>query len=362
MVLELARQVEQPWSVGMAFGKCDILLDEEDLLLRDILGSSDMSQRDLALGFLHGRAAVRGQTWLEGIQGREIVETWTPQQRADFYRCLPFCASTWDALEATDAETQHLYWREVAIYGHGDMPTEGCERAVMKFVEYGRLGSAVKFLSLHSWMDDRRFGSQRIADVLEHVVQGATTETIDWRTLARDVSRLLGILQDSGEIDDVRMARLEWFFLPLLHHAERKPKALHRTLAEDPSFFVEVLSCVYKSEDEEPREVSEEQQMRALLAHELLDSWRQPPGLGEDGAVDAEKVRAWLNRARELAAARGRGAAGDHHIGQVFIYYPQGADGAWPHEAVRDLLEEVASEHIEPTFKGCVLLRCVYEP
>jgi hypothetical protein len=158
MVLELARQVEQPWSVGMAFGKCDILLDEEDRLLRDILGSSDVSQRDLALGFLHGRAAVRGQTWLDSIQGRKIVETWTPHQRADLYRCLPFCASTWDALEATDAEMQHLYWREVAIYGHGDMPTEGCERAVMKFVEYGRLGSAVKFLSLHSRMDDAASG------------------------------------------------------------------------------------------------------------------------------------------------------------------------------------------------------------
>jgi hypothetical protein len=129
--------------------------------------------------------------------------------------------------------------------------------------------------------------------------------------------------------------------------SERKPKTLHRALAEDLDFFVEVLSWVYKAEDEEPRDVSEEQQLRVRLGYDLLDSWRQPPGLSEDGAVDAEKLRAWLNRARELAAARGRGAAGDHHIGQVFIYYPQGADGAWPHEAVRDLLEEVASEHIE---------------
>lgn len=37
----------------------------------------------------------------------------------------------------------------------------------------------------------------------------------------------------------------------------------------------------------------------------------------------------------------------DNHLGQVLINYPEGADGAWPHEAVRELLEEVASEHLE---------------
>jgi hypothetical protein len=31
----------------------------------------------------------------------------------------------------------------------------------------------------------------------------------------------------------------------------------------------------------------------------------------------------------------------------VLINYPKGADGAWPHEAVRELLEEVAGEHLE---------------
>jgi hypothetical protein len=217
MVLELAHQVEQPWSVGVAFGESDVLLDEEDHLLSYILGSSDVSQRDMALGFLHGRAAVRGQAWLQAMQRRELIETWTPHQRADFYQCLPFSAHTWDALEATDAETQHFYWRDVGIYGRGDMPVAACERAVRKFIEYGRLGTAVRFLALYGLKNDRRFAPQCVVDVLEHVARGASRETIHWRTLAHDISRLLGILQDSGAIDDVRMARLEWFFLPLLH-------------------------------------------------------------------------------------------------------------------------------------------------
>jgi hypothetical protein len=31
----------------------------------------------------------------------------------------------------------------------------------------------------------------------------------------------------------------------------------------------------------------------------------------------------------------------------VLINFPEGTDGAWPHEAVREILEGVASEHLE---------------
>ena len=354
MLLEFTRCVDQPWHVGGALGQSDLLVNDEAALLADTLGSPDVAKRNMAFGFLHGRSAVRGQGWIEAFRERDVVKTWNPQQRADFYRCLPFSGHTWDALEATNAETQCLYWREVSIYGRGDMTGEDCERPVMKLVEYGRLENAVKFLSLYLRRSgDHRFQPQRIADVLERIVRRETTEAVEWGGLAYDISRLLGIIEGSGEIDDTQIAKLEWFFLPLLQHSEHTPKVLHRALAEDPSFFVDVLSWVYKAENEEPRDVSEEQRVRAQLADDLLNSWRQPPGLGEDGAVDAEKLGAWVARVRALASARGRGAIGDQRIGEVLVYYPQGSDDAWPHEAVRDLLEEVASEDLEQgIYKG----------
>ena len=38
-------------------------------------------------------------------------------------------------------------------------------------------------------------------------------------------------------------------------------------------------------------------------------------------------------------------------IGQVLSGSPVGADGAWPHESIRDLIEELACKDIEVGFK-----------
>ena len=54
-----------------------------------------------------------------------------------------------------------------------------------------------------------------------------------------------------------------------------------------------------------------------------------------------------VNCAHELAQANGRGDIADHHIGQVLVHYPSGLDGAWPHEALRDLIEDLGSQEIE---------------
>jgi hypothetical protein len=173
------------------------------------------------------------------------------------------------------------------------------------------------------------------------------THTMAWESFADDSAELLGVLQQSPETDISRPAPLEWFFLPLLDRLEREPKTLHRALAQAPDFFVEVLSWAYKAEAEEPRELSEAQRFRGQLQAELLHSWRLPPGLGEDGTVNPGQLRTWVTQARELAGACGRGRIGDQYITRVLINYPKGIDGAWPHEAVRDLLERVASEDFE---------------
>jgi len=124
---------------------------------------------------------------------------------------------------------------------------------------------------------------------------------------------------------------------------------LHRELARNPHFFVEVVSWVFKSQDqdEEPREVSEEEAARAAKGYELLHSWREVPGRKDDGSVEAVALASWIGEARKALAAGGRAAIGDQYIGRVLRYGPNDADNVWPDVVIRDVIEEVASEDLE---------------
>ena len=63
-------------------------------------------------------------------------------------------------------------------------------------------------------------------------------------------------------------------------------------------------------------------------------------------------------RARRGLSERDRSAIGDHLIGEVLSGSPTGADGVWPAEPVRDLLEEIESEHLEDGLaSGGVIVR-----
>jgi hypothetical protein len=82
------------------------------------------------------------------------------------------------------------------------------------------------------------------------------------------------------------------------------------------------------------------------LAHELLEGWRTPPGL-DDGVIDGARLSEWVGEARRRLAEAHRTATGDRLIGQVLSGSPPGADGAWPAEPVRDLIEELRSDDVE---------------
>lgn len=345
-IIELAHQAENPYSVGWALGKSKALNGQEEQLLSQGLGSTDSVMCNMAFGFLYGRAAIKGQEWLDGLRSTDFWNSWTPQQRADYYLCLffPFSKQTWDAIEKEESETQRLYWSRVFIFGRGELDPETCEYAVLKLSEYGRLGSAVELMGHYS----SKFSNnpRLVADILDRFAHEEITEKIDWNSLSYDIGQLLNLLETSGKIDEIELGHFEWSFLPLLHH-HRIPKILYKKLVEDPEFFIELIKSLYRAEGEEPKDLTEEQRVRARLSFDLLQDWRQPPGINNGGSVDLEKLRHWVTRAHELAYACGRGKIADQHIGQVLARYPIGADGAWPHEALRDLIEDLENKDIE---------------
>jgi len=55
-----------------------------------------------------------------------------------------------------------------------------------------------------------------------------------------------------------------------------------------------------------------------------------------------------IREAREILAGKNRCEIGDFLIGQILAAPPIGEDGAWPHPAVRAVIEDLASPAVEP--------------
>lgn len=347
LIFKLAEQVQCPWKVGTALGTTKLYDGSEGELLTQCLGSPNRSLQQLGMNFLIKRCSTKGLEWVVGLQVQNEWTGWTPQQRADYFRCLAFTdRTTREALDLQDEETQRLYWSEVGpSYGHGKLEGEFCEMVVEKFVKYDQLETAIVFLDLYAHRKECPVRPKLIAEVLTKATRGSVQE-IDWKRHGHRVAKLLEHLAKSGQVPDTELAQLEWYFLPFLRF-DRRPITLFKALADDPEFFVEMLKFVYLAENQEPQEATEEQRTRAHYAHDLLLRWHRGPGLDADGSVSPEKLKTWISKALELASAHGRLKAAEHQIGKVLAHYPSGADGAWPHDAIRDLIEEHANDEMQ---------------
>jgi hypothetical protein len=141
------------------------------------------------------------------------------------------------------------------------------------------------------------------------------------------------------------LARYEFMFFQLLDH-HRIPRALYATLSSDPSQFVDLASRVFRGKNEPERKLNENETALAHQAWRVLHNWDHLPGRRED-TVDAEHLKRWVEDARLEFAETDRADIGDELIGKVLATSPTGADGLWPAEPVREIIEAIGSLNLE---------------
>ena len=69
--------------------------------------------------------------------------------------------------------------------------------------------------------------------------------------------------------------------------------------------------------------------------------------MSDDERIDGEHLAHWVEEARMLLRAEGLGDIADTQIGEVLASSPDGSDGMWPAEEVRNLLEDAKSRDLE---------------
>jgi len=355
-VRRLAEESVVPWAVGVALADATGNTHEEDLL--PLVGSQDRSRAELAFAYFGRRFEEGGWDWL--LEVMDAHESLTEDQQARLLLSTRDFPASWEAADARGEGVGRAFWASFVPlglgrdFGHVLLVAE-------RLIAVGRKAAALDFLGIYR--NQGGAPEEAVADLVARGLDGllATQDTdpeFD-RLSSYDYEQLFELLErNRAALGEDRLAGLEWAYLPALGLHPDVP-TLYAWMAKDPRFFTEIVAAVFRrtsGDDEMALEPKDEanRQRRAENGYRLLTSWSRPPGLLEDGKMDASVLRAWVEEARTLLAEQDRADIGDSQIGQVLATSPPDEDGSWPGETVRDLIEELASEPLESGFTTAV--------
>jgi hypothetical protein len=285
----------------------------------------------------------------------------TAQQQARLLWASRDFPRAWERADEKGTDVAKLFWGTFSNVGHGaDFPyIIYCSDRLMSI---GRFAAALDLMTLYF-----RPGSEEdnadFVPLVERALSGMLThEDPEARQLRQwDFEEAFSFLERHKDaVGHARLASLEWAYLPVLGHEPDVP-ALHSAMADDPSFFVEIVKTVYRSrtDDDEngQEEPSEDQKARAINGYRLLSSWERVPGLAGDGSLDGRALENWAREVVRLLREADRAEVGLVHVGRMLASSPPDADGIWPGEAVAELLEEMQSDQLEDGLRSEILNR-----
>lgn len=339
-VERLVDAAEQPETVGATL--VGVVGVEEDAL--SWIATEGPERRRAALGYIARKVRVDGWEWARAaISTRRDV--WTAEDLAAALGAASADLDAWQMAAELGEAVERTYWTSYSFLPRGEQALT----AAGKLLEVGRPFEAADVIGSQRDLDEEAFDADLTYRILKAATEVAQLPPEHTLSMFRHVVPDLLDRLDAAGIEEANVAQLEWAFLGLLDGHEGAPKRLNRLLAREPEFFVEVVSAVFRGEHEEPAEADEAAASRARQSYRLLMVWKEAPGADGD-VMDAAALHQWVDRARELLAAANRTAIGDQRIGHVLWWAPPGSDGDRPHEAVRDVIETLASEELERGF------------
>jgi hypothetical protein len=347
-IISLIPLVGSSQALGRLIGQSDLLPEAQALDLIDkYLKSTTDTEATFAWGL--GWALADKHT---GIERHEWVESvfathkndWPAIKQAEWLRLLPSVPRTWQAVSELASEGQEYYWQLIPYFFVED---EDTEQGAKFFLAHNHVTKAVELLGQRMYQD-KPVSTELATEALERMLRERPSPPPS----SHKIDTILEKLAEAADADRERVIKLEFALLPDAYssNASKRTRLIYQELDANPDLFADLISRVYRAKGTEPRELSDEESDMNMASWRLLDAWRRVPGLDETGHINQQHLVAWVARVRELLAINDRQVIGDEQIGQLLSGSPVGTDGAWPHEAVRALLEEVSSPDVERGF------------
>ncbi|HEY5212215.1 MAG TPA: hypothetical protein VIJ38_04255 [Acidobacteriaceae bacterium] len=341
-VLRLGLTAKLPHKVVEALGEANVSRADIETLLTDSIRVDPTSNFAIMLSNLHRRVVgeKESEVWIASAMR---ANGWSPETMARLLLAWPEQTSTWHFARRLGEGVAAAYWMTMGPHWLNSSKHEFL-RAELTLLHYGR-GMAALQTALNRLKD---VPTRLILRILDSILTELNTGTSSPRSmLSYELENAFEELDRREDASDLDVARKEFAFLTALEHGKR-PLRFHKVMATDPDLYHHVLCQVFHGKDETTPESqpSESERVKWRLNYSLLSKFAQLPGQTESG-VNVVALSQWIDRVRELAAQTDRVEIADIYIGHLFAHAMSDPDGAWPHCAVREQIERLASEPLE---------------
>lgn len=347
-VFELARRGEAAWSVGWHMSKVFPTEELHSIVLKiakEGLITDDTAVRDLASAALHAMTDPEREKLLSAI-----LTTVSEDAGMRFLFLAPFGPPTWSQAAGLGDALKATYWRDVPAQPVRESVAEA-NTAVEQLLQVERPMAA--FASVRLYIEE---ADPELLFRLFLAIARNRDEATSYRIEEYHLKKAFKRINSSAAISLEQKAMLEFAWLEGLAQGldaetESDIPNLEKLIETDPTVFVQAVTWAYKRKDqgtdpEEFRIAEERVGVMAKKGYKLLRALRRTPGHNDLEQLNAADLSQWVARVRAGCAELSRQEVGDLAVGELLSYAPADADGLWPCQAVRDVVEDVHSEEI----------------
>ncbi len=341
-----AEELASPGTFGEALAADDNATSLVQELILDLAGRETQAVGEFRVGLVRELYRRLPDDAVELFSNEKLSQ----RDRAEIALGLPFQSETWELFDTWGKKTSKHYWDQVNPYW---LPQYQYQRdlpiALKALLDSERPIQALRLAAMLP--KEGNLSTALVVRILRAAAKTRVASDEPDALQSYDIEKLLDMVKSAGTEWASELLKLEWLWLDRLHSNRHLPNQLFNALENNPQFFIDVLSSLYRAEGQPEKEPTDGDSTKAKHAFRLLKNWNGIPGAREDGSIDGDFLSSWIYEARKLARDKGLGTITDQEIGKVLSFAPTGTDGHWPREEIRRVLEKLTkSSDIERGF------------
>lgn len=353
-IFELAKETEYPFLYGQLLAQSDKIKKEDVEEIYNLIHSKVQNLVLLVTDFI--RVSERRTNLKTQL---EILNKLKPSQeeKVRFFIALNSNQELWTHISSEeDKEIEKSYWKAK----RGFLYTSSKEElfyALEKLAEFKKVITYLNTLGWGTYTHKNILTSNEVLNALEKL----SLEEVEDSSNLEHFRNILDFIYSKSDYDLERGAKIDMKFLFAFSGGSygHRPKNLYRLMAHKPDEYFSFLSEIYLPENDEARDLKIKELKQNSYHQKALEvSWSVfrdfnfIPSMQEDGKLNPEEFKNWIDRVRILAVENDRVEITDSCIGQLLAKYPISLNDkiGYPVE-IYNVLEEIDSDIVRESFE-----------